>query len=106
MSQQPITIKITQEGALVYVYQDDHPLASLAQDGRATTARASHVEPTPDGRWQADMAPVGGPLLPPTSARAESLALELTWIRENLLSPGPDQGPAVPAETLLETVGA
>ncbi|RLS59370.1 MAG: transcriptional regulator [Planctomycetota bacterium] len=37
----------------------------LGQLGRLSIRRGSHVEPTPDGQWTADLAPVNGPLLGP-----------------------------------------
>jgi hypothetical protein len=93
MSTEPITVRIDAHGELVFIYADGHPLAALAQDGHAHTARASHVEPVPGGGWQADMGPVGGPCLPPTQTRAESLRLETEYLRAQVLSPGPDRDP-------------
>lgn len=74
--------RFTQEGEVVFIYEDGHPLMGL---GNTNTARASQVEPTKDGGWQADMAPVHGPKLKPTSSRKASLAQEQAWIRKNLL---------------------
>ena len=48
-------------------------------------ARASHVEPDPDGRWQADLRPVGGPVLGPFDRRSEALAAELAWLEAHWL---------------------
>src|SRR4051794_33699093 len=41
-------------------YSEEIPLAAL---GAPSVTRASRVEPTPDGRWTADLSPVGGPTL-------------------------------------------
>jgi hypothetical protein len=67
---------------VVFIYEDGHPLMSL---GNAFTQRASHVEPTKEGMWVADMAPVGGDLLPPQAIRARALALEVIWLEQNML---------------------
>ena len=56
----------------------------LSQLGRLQIQRASHVEPTEDGRWTADLSPVGGPLLGPFAARSEALAAELCWLNLHL----------------------
>ena len=55
----------------------------LAQLGRLAIARASHVEPDEEGRWLADLAPVGGPVLGPFNLRSEALAAEADWLREH-----------------------
>lgn len=43
--------------------------------------RASHVEPA-GGAWTADMGPVGGPVLGPFTLRADALAAEQDWLRQ------------------------
>ncbi len=48
--------------------------------GSPAIARASHVEPDEEGRWWADMSPVGGPLLGPFERRSEALAAEVGWL--------------------------
>ena len=53
--------------------------------GPATTVRASHVEPHPDGGWTADLLPSGGPVLGPFPLRSTALAAERDWLTENLL---------------------
>ena len=42
--------------------------------GHPTIRRGSHVEPTPDGRWTADLSPVDGPILGPFDQRSQALA--------------------------------
>ena len=49
----------------------------LAQIGRASISRGSHVEPDQDGRWFADLAPVGGPRLGPFARRSDALNAEV-----------------------------
>lgn len=75
------SVLITPAGKLKFVWDDTlQPLTSL---GRASIARASHVEPTADSHWQADMSPIGGPLLTPCALRSEALAAEREWLRQN-----------------------
>jgi hypothetical protein len=64
-----------------FVHEDD--LAAAMQVGKATTRRASHVEPSHYG-WIADLRPVDGPLLGPFSRRDSALQAEVLWLRENL----------------------
>lgn len=76
-------LRIEPDGTLVSVYTEALPLDEL---GRASIARASHVEPTPDGTWTADLAPVGGPVLGPYAKRSEALAAEVAWLEGWLAS--------------------
>ncbi|NNJ27927.1 hypothetical protein [Alienimonas chondri] len=55
--------------------------------GTATTVRASHVEPAPDGGWTADLSPVAGPLLGPFPLRSAALAAEADWLVRHRLNP-------------------
>jgi len=57
----------------------------LHEMGLLTINRGSHVEPTEDGRWTADLAPVNGPVLGPFVTRSEALAAEVAWLREHWL---------------------
>ena len=61
----------------------------LGQLGQLSIRRGSHVEPTPDGQWTADLAPVQGPLLGPFPTRTAALNAEVTWLQENWLLPSP-----------------
>ena len=78
-------VVVRPDGAVEFVYSDD--LRPLLEAGESTIRRASHVEPTPDGRWQADLTPVGGPVLPATETRQQSLRQETEWIETNILGP-------------------
>ena len=72
-------------GEVRCLYGEAIPLASL---GALTIRRASHVEPAAQGRWRADLAPVGGPVLGPFDRRSEALAAEVRWLLEHrLLTP-------------------
>jgi len=59
----------------------------LSQLGHVSIRRASHVEPTDDGRWQADLSPVDGPVLGPFARRSEALSAEVEWLQRNWLVP-------------------
>ncbi len=66
---------------LSFVWDDE--VADLLELGTPTIRRASHVEPTEDGRWTADMAPVDGPLLGPFKLRGDALAAECAWLADH-----------------------
>jgi hypothetical protein len=72
-------------GEVRCVYDEALPLAEL---GRLTIARGSHVEPSEVGQWTADLSPVGGPLLGPFATRSEALSAECAWLELNWLSHG------------------
>lgn len=60
----------------------------LNQLGSLQIRRGSHVEPTEDGQWIADLSPVGGPLLePPFTTRSAALQAEVQWLQANWLLP-------------------
>ncbi len=69
------------------VYDETLPLADF---GRLTIARGSHVEPDTAGLWTADLSPVGGPILGPFATRSEALTAERDWLERNWLSHGPN----------------
>jgi len=71
-------------GVVRAVYSEEIPLAAL---GAPSIIRASSVEPTPDGRWTADLSPVSGPLLGPFGRRSEAIAAERLWLERNWLVP-------------------
>jgi hypothetical protein len=48
--------------------------------GTAAISRASHVEPDGQGRWLADLSPVGGPVLGPFDHRSQALDAERQWL--------------------------
>ena len=53
--------------------------------GRVSITRASHVEPDAEGRWTADLRPVGGGVLGPFDRRAAALEAELAWLEAHWL---------------------
>jgi len=70
-------IIIEPDGTARCIYTEDIDLAAI---GSPVITRASHVEPDQQGRWLADMSPVGGKLLGPYELRSEALAAELAWL--------------------------
>ena len=76
-------VVIRPDGAIEFIYDDT--FAPVLEAGDFNVRRASHVEPTKDGQWQADMAPVGGPVLPPAATRHAALAQENRWLEVHLL---------------------
>ena len=53
--------------------------------GHPTIRRGSHVEPTPNGHWTADLSPVDGPILGPFDQRSQAVAAEIEWLKQNWL---------------------
>jgi len=73
---------ISPVGDIRCIYGEAIDLHSL---GTLTIRRASHVEPTPDGRWLADLTPVNGPILGPFDRRTDALTAELSWLEQHWL---------------------
>jgi len=78
-------IIIAPGGAVRGIYTEDIDLAAI---GSATITRASLVEPDQQGSWQADLSPVGGPVLTGFPHRSEALAAELAWLESHWLTEG------------------
>lgn len=84
------TIVVAPDGALRALYDD--ALAELFGQGDVTIRRASHVEPTPSGKWIADMTPAikhfklecDNPILGPFDLRQTALDAERAWLEEKL----------------------
>lgn len=68
---------VSQSGVARCIYGEAIELSAL---GSLSISRASHVEPTPEGKWTADMSPCGGPLLGPFEFRSEALSAEVAWL--------------------------
>jgi len=71
------------DGSITTIYNEAFDLNTL---GRVQIERASHVEPTDDAQWTADLAPVGGPVLGPFKHRSEALEAEVNWLEDWLTS--------------------
>ena len=76
---------VIEPGGRVRAVYDE--LIDLAALGRPAIARASRVEPTVDGFWTADLAPVGGPVLGPFERRSAALEAERAWLEAHWLIP-------------------
>ncbi len=63
----------------------DDRLGFLRELGPVSIKRASHVEPTDDAKWTADLSPVDGPVLGPFDTRGEALDAEVAWLKKNHL---------------------
>jgi hypothetical protein len=74
---------IEPSGNVRCLYDESIDLAAL---GTVAISRGSHVEPTADGRWLADLSPVGGPCLGPFAVRSEALQAERDWLEANWLT--------------------
>jgi hypothetical protein len=78
-----LTLVIDPKGIIRSIYDEVIDMSLL---GPPVIARASYVEPTYDGRWTADMQPVGGPVLGPFSRRSEALEAERAWLEAHWLA--------------------
>lgn len=72
------------DGRIKFVY-DDETAVVVREVGDLSIKRASHVEPSTcwEGAWEADMDPVGGPILGPFETRKEALEAEREWLFKN-----------------------
>ena len=73
---------ITSGGGIRCVYSEELNLQEL---GRLSIQRGSHVEPTSEGQWTADLSPVNGPVLGPFTTRTAALQAEEVWLLEHWL---------------------
>ena len=79
----PFSIKITPAGTVQFIYH--HALRPFLTAGDAQIRRASHVEPTADRYWTADLTPMHGPILGPYVTRSEALTAETDWLTQHWL---------------------
>lgn len=77
-------VVITPDGRIVFLWSDD--LAGFTELGSAQIRRASHVEPTAEGRWFADLGETGGPIIGDFTLRGDALAAETRWLEKNYLA--------------------
>ena len=75
-------IFIAADGTTRMVFDDRFNIRGL---GVLKIKRGSHVEPTTDGRWTADLSPVDGPILGPFDKRKEAIHAEVAWLNANWL---------------------
>jgi len=79
------TLRVNPDGTIQCVYTESLDLRAF---GNVSTRRASHVEPTANGRWAADLSPVGGPSLGPFDLRSQALTAEVEWLERKLTKDG------------------
>ena len=92
MSRKRQLLVVEPDATIVAIYDDD--LGDLFSAGQTTITRASHVEPTPSGRWIADMSPAikqfklecDNPILGPFPTRGAALAAEHSWLEASLFT--------------------
>ena len=77
MAPDEILLRVSKDGCVTGIYDERLDLAGL---GRVVISRASMVEPDGQGRWWADLALSGGPVLGPFARRSEALDAERRWI--------------------------
>jgi hypothetical protein len=77
-----VELVINSSGDIRCVYGEEVNLSEL---GRLSIQRGSHVEPTADGQWTADLSPVQGPQLGPFDCRTQALEAEVAWLNQHLL---------------------
>ena len=75
-------MKITSNNGKVQCIYSDAIAPILHDLGKPDIKRVSHVEPTEDGAWTADMRPIGGPVLGPFQFRQAALDAEVKWLRD------------------------
>jgi hypothetical protein len=79
------TIQVLSDGRVQFIYSDElSEMLDLPGCESVSITRASHVEPTADGRWTADMKPMLGPILGPFATRAAALSAEVDWLDAKL----------------------
>jgi len=84
-NEEVVVINCDQNLQVSAIYDDE--ISDLLQNlGSVKIQRASHVEPTEDGQWQADLSPVDGPVLGPFLLRKDALDAEVAWLMENIFN--------------------
>ncbi len=77
-----MVIRVYPDGIIRALHDDRLNLADI---GRFCVARASWVEPDPNGKWWVDLDNSRGPILGPYSIRAEALRAEVAWLERHRL---------------------
>ena len=76
---------VNPHGTVRCIYDEAIELAAI---GTWAIRRASHVEPTADDRWTADLSIVGGPKLGPFAIRSAALSTERIWLDQHWFDRG------------------
>jgi len=79
-----VQLVIEAGGNVRTIYTEQFDIRCL---GSVSIRRGSHVEPTENGHWTADLSPCDGPLLGPFSQRSQAIEAEIDWLRKHWLSP-------------------
>lgn len=74
---------VERDGSVRGIYGEEIALDAF---GQPKIERASHIEPDDQGRWLADLSPVGGPVLGPFQKRSEAFEAEVGWLEANWLA--------------------
>lgn len=75
-------IKINPNGTIKMLYTEAIDLNKIGKI--IDIHRASHVEPTAEMQWTADMSPSSGNILGPFDTRSEALDAERKWLEDRL----------------------
>ncbi len=79
-----IDMMIDRDGNVRMIYDESIDAHAI---GKVEIRRGSHVEPTPEGGWMADLSPVAGPMLGPFGKRSQAIDAEVAWLRAYWLVP-------------------
>lgn len=79
-------IAVMPNGDVQMIYSDS--MREILEEGQGSIRRASHVEPTIDNKWEADMSPIGGEILSGFDTREAALKAEVEYIETNLFGLG------------------
>lgn len=79
-------IEVMPNGSVRMIYSDS--MREILDEGQGSIRRASHVEPTIDNKWEADMGPIGGEVLSGFETREEALKAEVEYIEERMFRRG------------------
>lgn len=71
-------VVVQADGTVRMIYNE---LVDAFALGEVAIRRGSHVEPSADGYWYADLSPVKGPRLGPYLHRSKAIEAELEWLK-------------------------
>lgn len=81
-----MVVIISKDGKIRFIEKDETAEFRDSLGGNTRIARASHIEPAVEGdevTWNADLGPVGGPILSGFKTRAEALKAEERWLLDH-----------------------
>lgn len=83
-----LNVVVGKDGKIRFIEKDETADFREALGGKTRTVRASHVEPSVNNdevTWNADLGPVGGPILSGFKTRAEALKAEERWLLDHAI---------------------